>query len=65
MKWYYTWRLNRVRAEIAALEQETRARLAEDYTAHSRMRVLTRLAEGLERRLATYPGYPAAGKEAC
>lgn len=65
MKWYYVWRLNRVRAEIAVLEQETRFRLAEDYTAHSRVRVLTRLAEGLERRLAKYPGYPATGEKTC
>ena len=58
MKWYYMWRLNRVRATIAMLENETRASLAEDYTAHSRLRVLTRLAEGLEQRLAKVSGAP-------
>lgn len=61
MKWYYTWRLQRVRAKISELESETRARLAEDYTGHSRLRVLTRLAEGLEKRLSKY-SYPAADK---
>lgn len=51
MKWYYEWRLKRVRAEITVLQAETSVRLADDYTAHSRLRVLTRLAEGLQRRL--------------
>ena len=55
MKWYYEWRLNRVRAKISALEEETQVRLADDYTTHSRLRVLTRLADGLQRRLAKYP----------
>jgi len=69
MKWYYEWRLNRVRATISALEQETRLRLIDDYTAHSRLRVLNRVAEGLQRRLgkqATKPeaAAPVAQKEA-
>lgn len=54
MKWYYEWRLKRVRAEIAVLQAETSVRLADDYTAHSRLRVLTRLAEGLQRRLGKH-----------
>ncbi len=56
MKWYCMWRLNRVRASIAKLENETRAELAEDYTAHSRLRVLMRLAEGFEQRLGKSSG---------
>lgn len=55
MKWYYEWRLKRVRMQIAALEQTTKARLHEDYTGHSRLRVLTRMAESLERRLSRMP----------
>lgn len=58
MKWYYEWRLNRVRATISVLEEATRARLAEDYTAHSRLRVLTRLADGMQQRLAKFPSHP-------
>jgi hypothetical protein len=55
MKWYYEWRLKRVRMQIAALEQTTKARLHEDYTGHSRLRVLSRMAESLERRLSRMP----------
>lgn len=55
MDWYYRWRLKRVRAEIAMLEGETRRRLGEDYTPHSRLRVLMRLAEGFEQRLRKSP----------
>jgi hypothetical protein len=67
MKWYYEWRLKRVRSKIQALEQETSARLAEDYTAHSQLRVLVRLADGLQQKLARYPAYAAGrgSKEAC
>jgi hypothetical protein len=68
MKWYYEWRLNKVRATISALEAETRVRLVDDYTTHSRLRVLTRLADGLQHRLAKkYANQPAPGgsKEAC
>ncbi|HEY4542472.1 MAG TPA: hypothetical protein VIG66_08895 [Noviherbaspirillum sp.] len=54
MKWYYEWRLRRVRAQIASLEEETRARLIDDYTAHSRLRVLRSLATGLQKRLTRY-----------
>jgi hypothetical protein len=54
MKWYYEWKLSRVRAEIAALEEQTRMRLLDDYTGHSRLRVLYRLAASLEGRLAKY-----------
>jgi hypothetical protein len=57
MKWYYDWRLSKVRAEISALKEETRARLLEDYTGHSRLRVLDRMAGNLQQRLAKYPGY--------
>jgi hypothetical protein len=67
MKWYYAWRLKRVRATISALKEQSSARLIEDYTVHSRTRVLERLAEGLQRRLAKYSPQPAQGdsKEAC
>ncbi len=54
MKWYYEWKLRRVRAEIAALEEQTRPRLREDYTANSRLRVLYRLAATLQDRLAKH-----------
>jgi hypothetical protein len=68
MKWYYEWRLNKVRAKISALEAETNVYLADDYTAHSRLRVLTRLADGLQHRLVKkYASQPAAAasKEGC
>lgn len=54
MKWYYEWKLSKVREEIAALEKQTRVRLQDDYTAHSRLRVLYRLATSLQARLAKY-----------
>jgi hypothetical protein len=54
MKWYYEWKLNSVRAKIAALEEQTKMRLLDDYTGHSRLRVLNRLADSLEKRLAKY-----------
>jgi hypothetical protein len=55
MNWFYEWRLKRVRAQITELEQTTAARLIEDYKGHSRLRVLRRMAESLERRLARTP----------
>jgi len=51
MKWYYRWRLRRVRAEIAALEEATQAKLVDTYTHHSRLRILQRIAERLQERL--------------
>lgn len=57
MKWYYRWRLRRVRAEIAALEEATRAKLIDNYTHHSRLRILQRIAQRLQERLE-----PPAGK---
>jgi len=54
MKWYYEWKLSKVREEIAALEKQTRVRLQDDYTVHSRLRVLQRLASSLQARLAKY-----------
>jgi hypothetical protein len=56
MKWYYEWKLKKIRAEISALEEETRVRLLDDFTAHSRLRVLHRLADGLQQKLNRYPG---------
>jgi hypothetical protein len=58
MKWFYEWRLKRVRAEIAALEETTRVRLQDDYTGHSRLRVLRRMQESLQRKLAKHAGAP-------
>lgn len=58
MKWYYEWKLKKIRAEISALEEETRPRLLDDFTAHSRLRVLHRLANGLQKKLTGYPGNP-------
>lgn len=60
IKWYYKWRLNKVRAEISALEESTRLRLLDDYTGHSRLRVLNRMAGSLQQRLAHYLS-PAPG----
>jgi|GEM_PF-1684393 len=54
MRWFYEWRLRRVRAEISALEETTRARLLDDYTGHSRLRVLKRMANSLQQRLARH-----------
>lgn len=58
MKWYYQWRLSKMRAKIFALEEQTRVRLLDDYTAHSRLRVLMRLADVLQQRLARYASDP-------
>lgn len=57
MKWYYEWRLNKVRAKISALEDETRVRLQDNYTGHSQIRVLQRVAGSLQKRLAKYPDH--------
>ena len=54
MKWFYEWRLKRVRSEISALESATKVRLLDDYTGHSRLRVLNRMAGSLQKRLAKY-----------
>lgn len=62
MKWFYEWRLNKVRAEIAALEEATRVRLQDDYTNHSRLRVLNRVASNLQQQLNKYSASPAGGK---
>ena len=53
-KWYYAWRLNKVRAEISLLKDATQARLQDDYTAYSRLRVLDRMASNLQQKLAVY-----------
>lgn len=58
MKWFYEWRLRRVRAEIAALEEMTRVKLQDDYTGHSRLRVLLRMQESLQRKLARHATAP-------
>lgn len=58
MKWFYEWRLKRVRAEIAALEETTRVKLLDDYTGHSRLRVLRRMQESLQRKLAKQASLP-------
>lgn len=60
MKWFYEWRLRRVRAEIAALEEMTRVKLQDDYTGHSRLRVLLRVQESLQRKLAKHAAAAAA-----
>jgi hypothetical protein len=67
MKWYYEWRLNMVRARICALEKESRVKLPDDYTVHSKLRVLNRLAGGLQRRLdkRSPPAAPKESKEPC
>ncbi len=59
MKWFYEWRLNRIRAEISALRESTQTRLLDDYTGHSRLRVLDRVANSLQQQLAKYPGHSA------
>ena len=59
MKWFYEWRLSKVRAEIAALEEATRVRLKDDYTSHSRLRVLNRVASSLQQKLAKHKPAPA------
>ena len=59
MKWYYEWRLNKVRAKISALEAETQVRLLDNYTSHSQLRVLNRVAGSLQQRLSQYPGQAA------
>lgn len=64
MKWYYEWRLNKVRVKISMLEEETRIRLVDDYTAHSRLRVLRGIAGGLQKRLARMSERQSAKKGA-
>lgn len=51
MKWYYKWRLNRIHAEINSLKKLTEAPLLDNYTSHSRLRSLSRLAGRMEERL--------------
>lgn len=51
MKWYCKWKLKRVHAKIEALKEVTGSRLIDNYTAHSRLRILTRMAEVLQNRL--------------
>lgn len=63
MKWYYEWRLRRVRAKIAALQEATQPRLKENYTDHSRLRVLSRVESGLLQRLAGDGAQPARAAE--
>lgn len=58
MKWFYEWRLKRVCAEIAALEETTKVRLLDDYTGHSRLRVLRRMQDSLQRKLAVKASAP-------
>jgi hypothetical protein len=58
MKWFYKWRLNKVRAEIAALKKSTETRLKDDYTGHSRLRVLICMERSLKQRLERYQGTP-------
>ena len=59
MKWFYEWRLKRVRSEISALENATRIRLQDDYTGHSRLRVLQKVETSLQKRLGKYDDKPA------
>lgn len=58
MKWFYEWRLKRIRAEIAVLESATKVRLLDDYTGHSQLRVLYKVAGSLQKRLARYQANP-------
>ncbi len=60
MKWFYEWRLRKVRAEISALEESTHVKLLDDYTGHSRLRVLNRIANSLEKKLAKYSSVQAS-----
>lgn len=59
MKWFYEWRLKRVRSEISALENATKIRLQDDYTGHSRLRVLQKVEANLQKRLGKYGEKPA------
>lgn len=59
MKWFYEWRLKRVRSEISALENATKVRLQDDYTGHSRLRVLRKVEGSLLKRLGKYSAKPA------
>jgi hypothetical protein len=51
MNWYYRWKLKRIHAEISALTRATEAYLFDNYTAHSRLRILNRIAGSLQERL--------------
>lgn len=58
MKWFYEWRLKRVRSKISALENATKIRLQDDYTSHSRLRVLQKVEVSLQKRLGKYAEIP-------
>ena len=51
MKWYYKWKLNRIHAEINDLQRQIDVPLLDNYTAHSKLRSLSRLAVCLQERL--------------
>ncbi|MDB5763407.1 MAG: hypothetical protein JWQ21_2402 [Herminiimonas sp.] len=52
MKWYYKWKLRKIQKEISSLKDSSSHPLTDDYTAHSRLRSLNRLAQHLQERLA-------------
>ena len=47
-----------MREEIAAIEETPRVKLLDDYTGHSRLRVLRRMQESLQRKLAKQASLP-------
>ncbi len=51
MKWYYRWKLKKIRKKISVLKELSSYTLVEDYTANSRLRILGRLEQHLEQRL--------------
>lgn len=51
MKWYYRWKLKKIRKKISVLRQLSSYTLTEDYTANSRLRILSRLEQHLEQQL--------------
>jgi hypothetical protein len=52
MKWYYRWQLKKIRRKISVLKQLSSYTLVEDYTANSRLRILSRLEQHLEQQLS-------------
>jgi cell fate (sporulation/competence/biofilm development) regulator YmcA (YheA/YmcA/DUF963 family) len=60
MKWYYKRKLKKIEKEIKALQDIASYPLVDDYMANSRLRILNRLAQHLQERLAQ-PVPPPSG----
>lgn len=60
MRWYYKWQLKKIRKKISILKELSSYTLVEDYTANSRLRILTRLEQHLAQQLEQSPAVTSA-----